>query len=227
VRPGQAGGDSSPRRCTPFQRRRAGERPPLLMRNGKIAAVGTRCGRCPERPFASTLRGSMWPRGSSAATQRPRPRRDQLPCGPPSTRPRPGRSRPNVKAWVSVNPDSEIIPVARSNGVLLALTAPAGGLLAGQSAVMQLDGWTYEDLTAQARRRRCICDWPAMAPVISTGRPSESAKEQLADRVTRPRRRGCATPFDDARAYASRPGRLDPAAPRRRALGGHAAGASQ
>ena len=47
-----------------------------------------------------------------------------------------GRINPNVQAWKAVNPDSEIIPVTRSNGVLLALTAPTGGLLSGQSAVL-------------------------------------------------------------------------------------------
>lgn len=62
-----------------------------------------------------------------------------------------GMMNPNVKANVAVNPDSEIIPVTRSNGVLLALSAPAGGLLAGQGAVMQLDGWTYEDMTVKPR----------------------------------------------------------------------------
>lgn len=61
-----------------------------------------------------------------------------------------GPFNPNVKSWVAVNPDSEIIPVTRANGVLLALTAPSGRLLAGRSAVIQLDGWSYEDLTLKA-----------------------------------------------------------------------------
>ena len=60
-----------------------------------------------------------------------------------------GELNPNVRAWVAVNPDSELIPVTRSNGVLLALTAPGGGLISGQSAVVQLDGWTWEDLTVR------------------------------------------------------------------------------
>jgi len=57
-----------------------------------------------------------------------------------------GQLNPNVRALVAVNPDSEIIPVTRANGVLLALTAPYGGLMSGRSAVIQMDGWTYEDL---------------------------------------------------------------------------------
>lgn len=57
-----------------------------------------------------------------------------------------GEINPNVKALVAVNPDSELIPVTRAGGVLLAVTAPSGGLVSGRSAVIQLDGWTYEDL---------------------------------------------------------------------------------
>ena len=72
-----------------------------------------------------------------------------------------GRINPNVLAQVAVNPGSELIPVARSNGVLLALAAPAGGLLSGQSAVLQLDGWTYEDLTLKPRAGLHVV-WPYM-----------------------------------------------------------------
>ncbi|MFT7639535.1 MAG: imidazolonepropionase-like amidohydrolase [Pirellulaceae bacterium] len=61
-----------------------------------------------------------------------------------------GTFNPNVRAEVSVNPDSEMIPVTRSNGVLLALTAPAGGRISGRSAVLQLDGWSFEDLTLKS-----------------------------------------------------------------------------
>jgi imidazolonepropionase-like amidohydrolase len=57
-----------------------------------------------------------------------------------------GLINPNVEAIKSVHPDSELIPVTRSNGVLLALTAPDGPLLAGRAAVIQLDGWTWEDM---------------------------------------------------------------------------------
>lgn len=90
-----------------------------------------------------------------------------------------GSLNPNVKANVAVNPDSEIIPVTRSNGVLLALSAPSGGLLAGQGAVMQLDGWTYEDMTVK----------PLAAMVTSLH--GEGDRERLE------------AFFDEARQYAS------------------------
>jgi len=96
-----------------------------------------------------------------------------------------GRVNPNVKSWVSINPDSELIPVTRSNGVLLALTAPAGGLLAGQSAVIQLDGWTYEDITLRPAVGMHV-DWPA------TYRGGDSGKRLV---------KQLEEAFDDARAY--------------------------
>lgn len=91
-----------------------------------------------------------------------------------------GQLNPNVKAQVAVNPDSEIIPVTRASGVLLALTAPSGGLISGTSAVLQLDGWTYEDLTLAAPTAMHI-DWPRMAPATDWWN-DESLKKQAEER---------------------------------------------
>ena len=64
----------------------------------------------------------------------------------------PGSINPNARAEIAVNPESELLPVARANGVLAALTAPLtdGSLIAGRSAVIQLDGWTWEDMLVRA-----------------------------------------------------------------------------
>jgi imidazolonepropionase-like amidohydrolase len=61
-----------------------------------------------------------------------------------------GQINPNVRAVVAINPDSEIIPVTRSSGVLVTLAAPYGGLMSGRSGVIQLDGWTWEDMTIKS-----------------------------------------------------------------------------
>lgn len=60
-----------------------------------------------------------------------------------------GDWNPNVRAVAAFNPDSEIIPVNRANGILLATTAPSGGILSGRSSLMMLDGWTWEDMALQ------------------------------------------------------------------------------
>ncbi len=75
-----------------------------------------------------------------------------------------GTINPNVKARVAINPDSELIPVARANGVLLAGSCPSGGLISGQSSVIQLDGWTWEHLTLKGDVAMNI-NWPRMSPV--------------------------------------------------------------
>jgi imidazolonepropionase-like amidohydrolase len=70
-----------------------------------------------------------------------------------------GNINPNAQAAVALNPDSSLLPVTRSNGVLLALSAPTGGLVSGQAAVIQLDGWTHEDLTLDADAAMVV-NWP-------------------------------------------------------------------
>lgn len=58
-----------------------------------------------------------------------------------------GSFNPNVRAAAAFNPDSELIPVNRANGILISLSAPTGGIVSGRSALMMLDGWTWEDMT--------------------------------------------------------------------------------
>ena len=55
----------------------------------------------------------------------------------------------STKAQVAYQSDSDAIPVARVNGVTSVAVVPAGGLVGGQIAVMNLDGWTWEDATLQ------------------------------------------------------------------------------
>ena len=60
-----------------------------------------------------------------------------------------GVINPNVRALVALNADSELLPVARSNGVLAALAVPGAsgfGAIAGTSVLLQIDGWTWEDM---------------------------------------------------------------------------------
>lgn len=56
-----------------------------------------------------------------------------------------GALNPNIRAVISYNTDSEYIPTYRFNGVLLAETTPEGGLISGQSSVMEMEGWNWED----------------------------------------------------------------------------------
>jgi imidazolonepropionase-like amidohydrolase len=71
-----------------------------------------------------------------------------------------GSINPNVRAEVAINPDSELIPVTRTNGVLLVLSVPTGGLISGTSAVLRLDGWTSEELTLKSLAGMHV-HWPS------------------------------------------------------------------
>ncbi len=56
-----------------------------------------------------------------------------------------GELNPNVRAIAAYNTDSHVIPVIRSNGILLAQIVPNGSLLPGTSSVVQLDAWNWKD----------------------------------------------------------------------------------
>lgn len=110
-----------------------------------------------------------------------------------------GSINPNVKAQVAVNPESEIIPVTRSNGVLLTLSSPAGGVISGTSALIRLDGWTWEDLTHTAPVAMHL-NWPRMRPTTSWW-SQESDESQLERRDEQ--LKAVRQAFADARGYMS------------------------
>ncbi|MEM9559002.1 MAG: amidohydrolase family protein [Planctomycetota bacterium] len=74
-----------------------------------------------------------------------------------------GPLTPEVTPAVSVNPDSTLIPVARSNGILTFASVPSGGRVPGALSVMRAEGWTWEDMTI-ARRAGIVLSWPNMRP---------------------------------------------------------------
>lgn len=73
---------------------------------------------------------------------------------------------PEVRPASSVNPDSWLIPVARSNGVLTCAVMPTGGAIPGRVSVIRMDGWTWEELAVDADAGLVI-DWPWMRSVNS------------------------------------------------------------
>ncbi len=57
-----------------------------------------------------------------------------------------GDFQPDLKAGVALNSDSELIPVARAGGITTILMRPLGGIIAGQSSVAKLSGWTTPEM---------------------------------------------------------------------------------
>jgi imidazolonepropionase-like amidohydrolase len=57
-----------------------------------------------------------------------------------------GRINPQARALEAVRYDSMHIPITRSNGVTAAIVAPSGGVIAGVSCLLKLDGWTNREM---------------------------------------------------------------------------------
>ena len=108
-----------------------------------------------------------------------------------------GSINPNIRAEVAVNPESEIIPVSRANGVTFAMTMPEGGTISGTSAVIVLDGWTWEEMTYKAPVGMVV-NWPSMTINHAWWeRRSEEDQKKARDKALNELRNA----FRDARAY--------------------------
>lgn len=167
----------------------------VLFENGKITAVGTEV-ELPEDVEIMRIAGQHVYPGLIAATSilglveigAVRATRDFAEVG---------EITPNVRAEVAVNPDSELLPVTRANGVTLAHTLPVGGLMSGTSALIMLDGWTWEQMSLKAPVGLHVW-WPRMG-VRRGWWVRQSEEEQLKERDEHIKKIRQA--FADARAY--------------------------
>jgi imidazolonepropionase-like amidohydrolase len=80
-----------------------------------------------------------------------------------------GTYNPQLVAMTAVHPASELIPVARANGITHALAAPLGGggfggegeVISGQASAINLAGWTIEEMLIR-RSVAMVVNWPTM-----------------------------------------------------------------
>ncbi len=120
----------------------------VLMRDGKIAEVGARIA-VPKGARVIELKGlHIYPGMIDSATEiglteigAVREMSDISDIG---------LFKPQLRAAAAVNPASEHIPVTRANGITSVITSPGGGIIAGQSVLMHLNGWTIEDMAVRA-----------------------------------------------------------------------------
>ena len=106
-----------------------------------------------------------------------------------------GTINPNVRSEIAVNPESELIPTTRANGVIIAHVLPQGHLIAGRSSAIMLDGWTQEDVILKAPAGLVVY-WPRMTITRLARQPEEDQKKER-DRQLKELRDA----FGDARAY--------------------------
>ena len=114
-----------------------------------------------------------------------------------------GDLNPNVRSLVAFNTDSKVIPTVRTNGIVLAQPTPEGGTISGQSSVMMLDGWNWED-AAYKKDIGMHLTWPVArenrgrrAFVIPGTAPQETAAERAQKAID-----AINSLFAQAKAYA-------------------------
>ncbi len=73
-----------------------------------------------------------------------------------------GNINPNAKAILAVNPHTSHINVTRVNGITMTQTLPRGGLVLGQSAVINLNGSTQDEM-AVVREYALVIDFPQIS----------------------------------------------------------------
>lgn len=108
-----------------------------------------------------------------------------------------GTINPSARGDIAYNPDTEISPTVRTNGITTAEIAPQGGLISGTSALMNLDGWTREDMTVKQPLAIHV-NWPA-TQVYKAWWIRESEEEQKKN--IEKNLRVLTDAFRDARSY--------------------------
>lgn len=73
-----------------------------------------------------------------------------------------GTNNANAKAILGVNPNSSHVNVTRVNGITTVMSAPRGGLIAGQSTVINLNGSRQEDMAVEPTAQLVI-NFPRVA----------------------------------------------------------------
>jgi Amidohydrolase family len=113
-----------------------------------------------------------------------------------------GGITPEVRAATAVNPDSTLIPVTRTNGVLVCGVFPQGGTIGGQPSVIRMEGWTSADMTMAGSIGLAV-RWPSARGFgrfmfSDMGPADEQQQQQQMDRNLKV----ITDAFDAAEAYA-------------------------
>ncbi|HEX9985927.1 MAG TPA: amidohydrolase family protein [Thermoanaerobaculia bacterium] len=112
-----------------------------------------------------------------------------------------GDLNPNARAAVAVNPHSNVIPVTRVNGVTTVAVVPEGGLVSGQSALMQLAGWTPPEMVLQSPLAMHV-RFPRLRSSPLAGEPQEEEAEKERQKSYTTQLDKLRDTFRDAQAYA-------------------------
>ena len=124
------------------------ERGSILIRDGRIAEVGTKVAVPAKAEVIDATGLSVYPGLIDSGTVLGLTEVSAVNATVDTTEL--GEFNANMKALSAVNPYSELIPVGRMNGVTSAITCPQGGIISGQCALINLEGWTPELMKVSA-----------------------------------------------------------------------------
>lgn len=116
-----------------------------------------------------------------------------------------GEYTPDVYSWLAVNPDSELLPVARANGVSLFEAVPFGAVVSGYSGLLALTGWTPEEMVVRKSVALQVF-WPSAEldtmPKEKSRNPAKWKSLEDQDKERKEKLRQLDEFFAEARAYA-------------------------
>ncbi len=108
-----------------------------------------------------------------------------------------GRINPDVQSHMAYNPDSEIIPTDRSNGIAYAQIVPDGSLICGRSCLLSMDAWTKEDAAVKLETGLHVV-WPRVG---SSGSRRDWERPDRGKDAAEKNLKELRQAFDDAQAY--------------------------
>ena len=167
----------------------------MLVKDGKIAAVGAAVDVPSDATVVDCAGKHVYPGMVAANTVLGLTEIESV-AGSQDTQ-ETGPTNPDIRAEVEINPDSDLLPVTRVNGITSALVIPQGGTVTGTSALVHLAGWTWEDMTIKAPVGMHV-RWPNMTPnrawwETRTDEQQAAVRDSAIKLIT--------AAFDDARAY--------------------------
>jgi imidazolonepropionase-like amidohydrolase len=112
-----------------------------------------------------------------------------------------GDFNPNARAAVAINPHSNVIPVTRVNGVTTVVTEPEGGIISGQSALVQLAGWTNAEMVLKSPLAMHV-HFPRLRSGTFDQQPQEEEAAKEAQKTYTRQIDKLRDIFRDAQAYA-------------------------
>ena len=132
----------------------------VVMQGGKITAVGATAATPAGATVIDGTGMFVYPGMINAGTEIGLSEIESVPGGEDQREV--GPFNPHDVALTAVNPFSESIPLPRYNGITSALTMPSGGLISGTASLIDLSGWTPDQMAVK-RSVGIVVNYPRVA----------------------------------------------------------------